>query len=258
MRLVCPNCDAKYEVPDDAIPEGGRDVQCANCSHAWFQMKPSKAAAVVAPPAPIREPDSVSDTEAAQKPKDPMSAPEVAAQPVAETAASGYGVDESVLAILRDEAEREVSARNAEGRPLEMQADLGIEASMNAAQKRTAMLRAEDTDVAAKPSARRDLLPDVEEINSTLRPSERAEEEDAEAGAGTEAERGRSSFRSGFMMMMVIAVLGLVAYLTAPQLSSQVPALERPLSAYVGFVDMMRLQLDGLMQSATLAINGEG
>ncbi len=40
MRLVCPNCDAKYEVPDDAIPEGGRDVQCSGCGHAWFQMRP--------------------------------------------------------------------------------------------------------------------------------------------------------------------------------------------------------------------------
>ncbi|NCO17101.1 MAG: hypothetical protein GW902_07720, partial [Alphaproteobacteria bacterium] len=26
MRLVCPNCDAQYEVGDDAIPAGGRDV----------------------------------------------------------------------------------------------------------------------------------------------------------------------------------------------------------------------------------------
>ncbi|MFN7053310.1 MAG: zinc-ribbon domain-containing protein, partial [Gemmobacter sp.] len=23
MRLICPNCDAQYEVPDDAIPEEG-------------------------------------------------------------------------------------------------------------------------------------------------------------------------------------------------------------------------------------------
>ena len=40
MRLTCPNCDAKYEVPEDAIPEGGRDVQCSNCGHGWFQSRP--------------------------------------------------------------------------------------------------------------------------------------------------------------------------------------------------------------------------
>jgi predicted Zn finger-like uncharacterized protein len=37
MRLVCPNCVAQYEIADGAIPDTGRDVQCANCNHIWFQ-----------------------------------------------------------------------------------------------------------------------------------------------------------------------------------------------------------------------------
>lgn len=37
MRLTCPNCGAQYEVPDDIIPVGGRDVQCSNCGNTWFQ-----------------------------------------------------------------------------------------------------------------------------------------------------------------------------------------------------------------------------
>jgi predicted Zn finger-like uncharacterized protein len=37
MRLVCPNCVAQYEVADGTIPDSGRDVQCANCNHIWFQ-----------------------------------------------------------------------------------------------------------------------------------------------------------------------------------------------------------------------------
>ncbi|WP_295534824.1 zinc-ribbon domain-containing protein [uncultured Thioclava sp.] len=41
MRLVCPNCGAQYEVDDAVIPPNGRDVQCSNCAHGWFQ--PSKA-----------------------------------------------------------------------------------------------------------------------------------------------------------------------------------------------------------------------
>jgi predicted Zn finger-like uncharacterized protein len=46
MRLVCPNCEAKYEVPEDAIPDTGRDVQCANCGHAWFQMRSRAVSAI--------------------------------------------------------------------------------------------------------------------------------------------------------------------------------------------------------------------
>lgn len=37
-RIVCPACSAAYEVPDAAIPPGGRDVQCAACGHNWFQL----------------------------------------------------------------------------------------------------------------------------------------------------------------------------------------------------------------------------
>ena len=37
MLLVCPKCVAQYEVDDQAIPENGREVQCANCEHIWFQ-----------------------------------------------------------------------------------------------------------------------------------------------------------------------------------------------------------------------------
>ncbi|WP_083096104.1 zinc-ribbon domain-containing protein [Pseudophaeobacter leonis] len=38
MRLTCPNCGAQYEVPDDVIPDEGRDVQCSNCGDTWFQQ----------------------------------------------------------------------------------------------------------------------------------------------------------------------------------------------------------------------------
>lgn len=43
MRIGCPNCDAQYEVPDEVIPEEGRDVQCSNCNQTWFQKHPDHA-----------------------------------------------------------------------------------------------------------------------------------------------------------------------------------------------------------------------
>ncbi len=45
MRLVCPNCGAQYEVPDDVIPTTGRDVQCSNCGHTWFENPGASAEA---------------------------------------------------------------------------------------------------------------------------------------------------------------------------------------------------------------------
>jgi predicted Zn finger-like uncharacterized protein len=352
MRLVCPNCEAKYEVPEDAIPETGRDVQCANCGHAWYQMRPRAGGAepavppVVPPaaveesvpePAPVIEPEpepaaevvaevvaevpvvaedvvaevasepSVAAEEVAPETVEaaaeesaavveaavetvaeaeaPAVEPEVAAA-VSETvegaeaeevsedgqaevgapvlgaaaAPAAYAVDESVLAILREEAEREARARRAEAaKPLETQTDLGIEAAIPAAVKAPmpAVPAAVDTESEDKLAARRTRLPDVEEINSTLRPAEAAAEESEGADPLPVVAERRSSFRSGFLLVLTVAILGSAIYGAADSLAEAVPALAGPLKAYVGFVDSLRLHLDGLMQSATVAINGD-
>ena len=334
MRLVCPNCEAKYEVPDDAIPDTGRDVQCANCGHAWYQMRqrPTTVAAETAPAplaAPVLEPEQdmpappltealavtaapVAGAEGAGNPEpepqfepqfEPEAEPEVAAEvepvierdpapelmsqpmpePVAVEAAavvdegvdnaqvhdqpdaepvaadeakSGYAVDESVLAILREEAERESNARRAEtARSLEVQPDVGpVAASAVAAPGATpvaVLIPAKDD----KPAARRDRLPDVEEINSTLRPSKTGEEGDLGDTPPSGSNRS-GGFRSGFLWVVTVAMVGAGVYLAAPSLGRMVPSLAGPLEGYVSTVNGLRLELDGLMRSATVALNG--
>ena len=39
MRITCPGCGSAYEVPDRAVPDPGRDVQCAACGESWFLLK---------------------------------------------------------------------------------------------------------------------------------------------------------------------------------------------------------------------------
>lgn len=36
MILVCPNCQASFNVADDAIPATGRNVKCSSCENIWF------------------------------------------------------------------------------------------------------------------------------------------------------------------------------------------------------------------------------
>jgi predicted Zn finger-like uncharacterized protein len=390
MRLVCPNCEAKYEVPEDAIPETGRDVQCANCGHAWYQMRaraagaetaavavaPAVAAPPAAPdpvieaptatavrapdpepeavpaepepePAPVAEAASDEVGEAAvalaedQTMEDPVAEAEavpttgggveeqpvavaddlaagaakaepeyvgaaeatdldpIADAPVAEatvadavTAEAGdaaseddavdpdapeadatepspsadlaapvaaYAVDESVLAILREEAEREAQARRTDaGKPLETQTDLGIDSAMPAAKKAELAGAASEPEGEDRLSGRRTILPDVEEINSTLRPTDVPQDDSVAAEAMAPVAEGRSSFRSGFLLVLTVAILGAALYGSADAIAQAVPSLAGPLKAYVSFVDSLRLQLDGLMQSATVAINGDG
>ena len=35
MILQCPECHARFAVPDAAIPNGGRTVKCGRCAHNW-------------------------------------------------------------------------------------------------------------------------------------------------------------------------------------------------------------------------------
>ncbi len=44
MRLVCPNCGARYEVPKENIFATGRDVKCSACDTTWFQTHPDAIA----------------------------------------------------------------------------------------------------------------------------------------------------------------------------------------------------------------------
>lgn len=38
MIIICPNCDTRYQVAQNAIGAAGRKVQCANCSESWQAM----------------------------------------------------------------------------------------------------------------------------------------------------------------------------------------------------------------------------
>lgn len=281
MRLVCPNCEAKYEVPDDAIPDPGRDVQCANCGHAWFQTRTRAVTASTPLPAgtetatagavgvdPVPQP--AAEPKAADVAPEPRKSPkaEPGVPEPAETASAkpdeadlpveppAKAIDEKVLSILREEAEREAAARREPSRPLESQPDLGIEAAAGSRKKAAAKKREPEPD-AAKPAARRDLLPDVEEINSTLRPSEEPEPEFAGGPPEAEQREGRGAFRAGFLLVISFAILGASIYITSDWLSAMVPQLAGPLDAFVGLVDGLRQNLDALMRSATHLITGE-
>jgi predicted Zn finger-like uncharacterized protein len=51
--IVCEKCSTTYEVADTAIPEQGRIVRCANCSHQWLQKKPIIPEAIELAAAPM-------------------------------------------------------------------------------------------------------------------------------------------------------------------------------------------------------------
>ena len=43
MIVQCPECKARYMVPDQSLGAAGRNVRCARCTHTWFQAGPKEA-----------------------------------------------------------------------------------------------------------------------------------------------------------------------------------------------------------------------
>ena len=39
MIITCINCDKKFNVNSELIPNNGRTIQCGSCNHVWFFKK---------------------------------------------------------------------------------------------------------------------------------------------------------------------------------------------------------------------------
>ena len=164
--------------------------------------------------------------------------------------------------MLREEADREQQARAAEAQGgLETQPDLGLDAETDETGRRTrearermARLRGTSTPAADEaddtresdidPVSRRGLLPDIDEINSSLRDGDGHDGASAGAAADAETPQDRSSFRFGFMLVILIALLMLLAYLLAGNIAEALPPARPLLVEYVSQVNAARLWLD--------------
>lgn len=263
--------DAPPAGPEDEEPEDPEDAALAEAlAEIASEEAPAEVAQAeeaIAEPSPAPAPDP-----------EPAPAAEPAAPPQRRT------LDDSLLAILREEAEREARARRAEGTaaPLETQEEMNLEPPPTAAASRAA---AKLAAIAAAPAARavpdfsdlstpeeepeeerfadlneredatpggaprgRGRLPDIEQINSTLRASADRAGEAAAHDTPQVLARQRSGFRLGFTLVMGVAVVLAALYGFAPRLGAAVPPLAPALGAYVGAVNEGRVWLDGQLR----------
>lgn len=216
------------------------------------------------PETPVAMPESTPETEPDVGPDpDPDLAPQVeqVVQPVEEDpteapAQSGLarGMDPSVTGILREEAEREAKLRAAEGTGLESQPDLGLATAIddepsrraNQARDRMARLKGENPALlaAAESGSRRGLLPDIDEINSTLRANSDPAGQVSVAPEAEHPPRRKSGFSRGFAIVILLVLALVLTYTNAPQIAEVLPQADPFLSSYVAWVDQTRLWLD--------------
>ena len=276
MRITCPNCGAQYEVPDEVIPAEGRDVQCSNCGDTWYQYHPDHEPAEAEQP-PVAEPDPEFfasqdeteesydydddfDDEPSSVPQQPGDEPEedvepepseaeedeYEEEPAPAVAARKRELDPAVANILREEAEYEARRRAAEG--LESQGELGLDSVPPAegsreSRERMARLRGEvPDDGTGRERTRSRLLPDVEEINSTLRTKGELTPKLVDEPEEEPVRRG--GFARGFSLIVLLAAALVLIYVNAGRISEAAPSLAPALQSYVSLVDGARIWLD--------------
>lgn len=268
MRLICPNCGAQYEVADDVIPAAGRDVQCSNCGHTWFE-RPGASVAEEAgedppPPPPESEPEPAREPEP-EKEWEPEAEHEAEHEPEPEPSTAAQPqkreLSPEIARILREEAEREEAKRRAEAEAIESQPDLGLDAPVDReeqlaeeARRRMARMRGEAAPaigaaVTAASGSRKELLPDIDEINSSLRSeAERVTAQQATPEPEPEVQR-RKGFRYGFSLTILIAAALLLAYIHADRIAERVPVMAGLLETYVETADRWRIWLEMTVSS---------
>jgi len=217
-------------VDGSLLPAQGREVQCSNCGQTWFQH-------------PLSDEDDSDEF---------STGPDLAIQRPA--------TNPKALDILHEEVERETRARAAETNALETQGDLGLQAPSPRPTRAKATVEApEQLDVENPDQAndetfeithsgrgeatKRELLPDIEEINSTLASAPEPQSEDEDAEEGTLPNR-RSRFRTGFGLMLILSAAIVGAYVYAPELATRFPQTGEAMMGYVSFINKLRVSLD--------------
>jgi len=230
MRLTCSNCDTQYEVEDQAIPDSGREVECSNCGHRWFQkgaavlavdepVDPSRDEAAASPlPPNVRDVASGQETgvgtEEAPEPTSPKQQPSFGTRgsDTMPPASRRRETDRKALEILRQEAARETEVRRRVG----------------------------------SSTSGGDTLPDSEKIASSLQA----------ISVRDDPARGRVRFRIGFALMLLVFALGVVLYEMAPRIGAAIPLTEQALGSYVDAVNRARIGLDDAWKPVRDAVSG--
>ncbi len=277
MRLICPKCDAQYNVADDAIPKGGRDVQCSTCGHTWFQTELSRVLSrpvsrVLSRPIPTAVKSEAKEPEmAASRDVGAYDVPHQHKDKSQPHQPKHRPVDPNIASILREEAAREHKVPAASdapkpekkpAQPVDVEATRQRIAQMTVDEGGTpagqgAAVAAATAGGTANPRA----VPGIGEINAVLRSRE---QNNSDAGI-TEAERveaiRRRGFRRGFFLVMGLFAVVITPYVLAEQIIENLPQSRETMTQYVAVIDTLRASMNvtisGIIDSIR-ALTGQG
>ncbi len=245
-----PQDPASGESPSaaEAIPDAAAAEEDPNAEFYEEIIEEETVIGIITPGASLPADDEIETVESEGEPE------EAAAE---EPTLPQREVDPSVLSILREEAEAEIRQRQKESEEgPEAEDGAPREAVEELIRESEALGRGASPEEEEGGGARRDLLPDIEEINSALQADTTVEIEGPDNAAAIELAKTRRlrGWRLGFSLMIFLLALALITYAYADVLGARFPGLKPALGAYVEQVNALRYRIDGLMEKATATL----
>lgn len=253
IRLICPDCATVYQVPEAAIPVGGRDVECSECGLSWRAINPAlvepEPEPAPAPPAPVAEPEVTVPTAT-----EPDLAPETTeAPPVAppsKHAPLEQRLSPNVLNILREAVETERRARH--------DADKGSSNAVPDIEWPATTITDDDAVMAPlapkalppkapEPTPAPAIIDDAPAAPVVMRPSSAAPATAAPITAKSAPARGNSGYLIGMGVSAMLAAALVTAYVMAPRMADA-GDLGAALMDLRHQIDGARIWLDGLIR----------
>lgn len=261
MRLICPNCDAEYNVADDAIPQGGRDVQCSNCNNTWFQTRKSRilsreVSRILSTPIPSVVKSQSRDASGYDTPQSKNGTTEGPQHEPVTDKPRHRQIDPSVANILRKEASRNQSvadysaskpAARRESNPEVVAETRKRIAQMTEGKDATSAGTSQASGQVAAPTTNPRSVPDINEINAALRGRATANDE----GGLTELERyeavRRKGFRRGFFIVLILIAVTIAPYIFSDEITQRMPELSGYMATYIAVIDQLRISLNAFI-----------
>ena len=252
MLLACPICQAQYEVPEDAIPEAGCEVQCSACGETWFQPHPQASFPIENIRGDQRLQDfayikGVIEHNSESQLNEPSNRD--AQSPIFNnpTAIQRPPIAPAVAEVLRQEADREARVRAAsvfaeDQALLEADTPPAIETAQSGLQ--------------AAPAAPINAFPSAPSPAATSESNQFEAEETEPAPKPNTAQnadaQSYSSGRLGFITGVAAVMAALIFYLYAETFSSAAPSLTPYADLYTLWVDAQRQRVNPFIDQSVL------
>ena len=279
MRLICPSCDARYEVPAGLIGEKGREVRCTNCDHLWYVPPPPMFPALEAPALPpqaeaedagmeaevaeaqvVPDPTDQGPTSEPVEPAEPAGAPDAgetvepaeAPEPVEspkpmKTAVPGGDVRSRQLAEIRamlTEVQAQDPGRRQRKGPDAEPADPPTPVSTG----RVGSV----PPPPPLPPGQQGLLPEQDPVAGGADGADKGHPASSDGPALAERTQKRrrrkaaarsGAFMTGVLLAAIVAAVMITLYMLHPQIIARLPGTEAALTQYVATIDSLRVSL---------------